>query len=208
MEKKILLLNYFLCQATDLVQKEFGIDDTKVALLFLIFAKANVFRRYTSGCGSENILICRTQYAEDLFWLVCLDAKAHGYDLLKYYQPRASYLFGGQKQWGAPILTDSDVQKQWEKIYPAAAPEQELYTRFVASKEISKIQKSTSVSLSALELPAQDADTAAIDSTMQRLQKKKSFVKLFSVTNKFDFYGRSNAHKYYAEHYSAEIPAV
>jgi hypothetical protein len=117
-------------------------------------------------------------------------------------------VFGGQKQWGASILVDDDLKKHCERLYPAAAPKSELYANFVAKEEISEVKRSVDVELSMLELPTADADTQAMDAAMMRLCNDKSFVQLFSIGGKFDFYGKSLAHKYYAEHYAAAIPAV
>ena len=207
MAKKVLLFNYFLQKVAETEQRLWQTDE-KAALLAVILSKANVFRRSASGGTSETIWSCQTRYAEDLFWIVCLDAKAHGDDLLKYYQPRASFLFGGEKQWGAPILEETDIEKQCSQIYPKAAPEKELYAQFIKEETMPAIMYATTVAPSKLELPAPDEDTAAIDRAYQRLSDDKEFLKLLNIYSKYEFYGRSLAHKYYATHYASVIPRV
>lgn len=208
MAQKILLFNYFLQKVAETKKKQLETDDFKVALLSIIFSKANIFRRGMSGCSSQTVWSCHTQYAEDLFWLVCLDAKAHGEDLLHYYHPRASFLFGGERQWGTPILEDVDLQAQCVRIYPKAMPEQELYAKVAKQSPLPQILKSTAVDTSKLELPEPSVDTAAIDHALARLWQDVEFTKLLEIESKFDFYGKSLAHKYYATHYAALIPTV
>lgn len=207
MAQKVLLFNYFLHQVAERVQKQCGLEE-KAALLSIIFSKANIFRRYASGGASQLTWSCHPQYAEDLFWTVLLNAKANGEDLLRYYQPRASFLFGGQKQWGAPILEDADIQAVCAEIYPKAAPDHELYAKVLGEETLPKIDHAKSVDVSKLELPTPDADTAAIDRALARLCEDAEFIKLFGIESKYDFYGRSLAHKYYATHYATLIPAV
>lgn len=207
MATKVLLFNYFLHQVAEFVQKQCGLEE-KAALLSIIFSKANIFRRYASGGSSQLTWSCHLQYAEDLFWTVILDAKAHGDDLLRYYQPRASFLFGGQRQWGAPILEDADIQAICAKIYPKATPDQDLYAKLLGVETLPKIDHAKSVDVSKLELPTPDADTAAINRALDRLWADAEFTKLFGIESKFDFYGRSLAHKYYATRYAQVIPAV
>lgn len=207
MATKVLLFNYFLHQASEHVQKQCGLEE-KAALLSIIFSKANIFRRYASGGSSQLIWSCHPQYAEDLYWIVLLNAKANGEDLLKYYQPRASFLFGGQRQWGSPILEDADIQAAGAEIYPKATPDHELYAKVLGEEILPKIDHAKSVDVSKLELPSPDTDTATIDRALARLCKDAEFIKLFGIENKYDFYGRSLAHKYYATHYATLIPAV
>ena len=207
MAKKILLFNYFLHQAAELVQKQCG-QDEKTALLSIIFSKANIFRRCASGGTSQTVWTCHPRYAEDLYWIVLLDAKAHGEDILKYYQPRASFLYGGEKQWGAAILEDADIQRQCDQIYPKAALDCELYKKVSGLDTLPEIHHVKSVDATKLELPAPDADTIAIDRALGRLCADKEFLNLLNICSKYDFYGRSMAQKYYATHYTAVIPKV
>jgi len=205
MKKK--LFNYFLKKAVRTEQLFLGgCDDVKLAALEVIFAKMTVQREYASGgIGIEEIYLWTPKYAQELFLIVCMEAAAHGDNLLQIFnfKPCTTYIYGQN----FPDMQDSELTNYIEQeIYPEAKnieKEKDFYAKFfmlpIDKIDMKKVY-ARGVNINVLEnLPEPCPETEMIDRAWERLMQDDRFIPLFNHYAKYAPNGLSNAYERYSK---------
>lgn len=213
MENKKKIFNYFLKEVQLKEQEHLNTKDEQLALIAVIFSSTHVFRRYQSGCNTEQIYFANPEYAEELFLTLCLDAEKHGDHLLKAFNfvPYERHPYGLIRQ----DLRDYELHDYlWNEVYPMAGVDYNLYATLMkttpeeARESTSLITAYTRGVKTNLEISDRCQETEMIDRAWNRLMQNNEFVKLLQISAKHDNQCVSKAYKIYAHDYEYLLKCI
>lgn len=207
MKKK--LFNYFLKKAMQKEQAVLKSGNPGLAALGIIFSKLPIIVPNPNGARVETRYVFIPRYAEELFLILCMDATAHGDNLLQVFNFKSSmtYIRGYKLQ----DMKDNELIEYLEQaVYPIAIKLEEempLYTKLFSlpPKETKALLQRLSVfyvrkvNIEKLKnQPEPCAETEMIDRAWNRLMHDKNFIVLFDCCCKHLLNGYSNAYEMYS----------
>ena len=207
MKKK--LFNYFLKKVVQKEQTLLKSGNIRLAALGVIFSKIPVTTPKPNGINIETRYVFIPRYAEELFLFFCMDAAAHGDNLLQTFDfcPSMTYIRGHSLQ----DMKDNELINYLEQeVYPVAIKFEEeiaLYAELFSlptEKTKAMLQRLSvfyirEVNTKVLkDQPEPCAETEMIDRTWDRLMQDKNFTVLFDSGCKHLLNGYSNAYEMYS----------
>ena len=208
MKKKICLFSYYLQKLAQMEQERLGLNDFRAGLLAVVLTKAHLFRRFHTGCTTQELYFCNPQYAQELFVYICLKAKGKGNKLCSMFDFAQTMVYRSG-MWGQPYVEDKEITKFLGKVFPEVGNkgeiENSLYAQLLPEtpenewlEKFIHIANFCKVDVDALA-PIEDCEeTAIIDAVIAKLKNDKVLLEMLSFA-KCDMYGVSSAyHKYFS----------
>ena len=211
--KKELIFNYFVKKCIDKKYALLGVN-FKEAMLGMILSHTSLIRRYAQGVSMEEIYLTNRYYFEELFLILCLDAKKHGQDIISKFNFQYTNRYR-QSAMFVDHIEDTDLDKYLESILPTVKNKKEvdfsLYENVTSLSAEDLLKKSyrldnlCKVAIDELELPDPSEETAVIDNAWERLMANADFVELVERENKHTPQAQSIAVCYLEQHYAEEL---
>ncbi len=204
MKTKFLIFSYYLQKLAQMEQELLGVKDQRVGLLAIVLAKTDLFRRFPSGCTTQELCFCNPMFAQELFIHLCLNAEENGDNLrslFDFVQAVASY----PGMWGQPFIHDKEITLFLDEVYPVVKGEEEIDSSLYA-KILGKMSRKTlcnkffqlanfrKVNEKALCIPEACKETAMIDRALARLKKGLILQEMLGF-RKCDIYSKSPAYR-------------
>jgi len=203
MKTKILLFSYYLQKLAQMEQELLGVNDQQTGLLAVILAKTNLFRRFSSGCTTQELCFCNPMFAQELFIHLCLNAEENGDNLLSSFDFAQTLTFSlGLVEH--PIIQDNEITIFLNEVYPEVKSKKEIATSLYVQilGEMSRdelcdkfvqLANFRKINAKALCISEPCAETAMIDKALARL-KKGSILQEMLGFRKCDIYSKSPAY--------------
>lgn len=201
---KTKIFSYYLQKLAQMEQELLGVKDQRAALLAVILAKTNLFRRLHTGCTVQPICMCFPRYAQELFLYMCIEAKKKGTDILSYFNfaQKTAYIPG---LWGQPYVEDADITSFLTKVYPEVLSVNEidinLYRYFFEKENKEELIEKfihlgnfRQVNEKALRPLGTCKEKKMIDDAFELLKDNTILCNMLSLVNKCDIYGKSPAY--------------
>ncbi|MCM1324516.1 MAG: hypothetical protein NC218_10365 [Acetobacter sp.] len=209
--KKKILFSYYLQKLAQMEQELLGVNDQRAALLAVVLAKTNLFRRFPSGCTMQELCFCNPRYAQELFVYICLKAKENGgklRSLFDFSQIQAHY----PAMWGQPYIEDREISRFLDKVFPEVKSKREidtsLYTKLLAEipenelgSKFVQLSNFRNVNIEAMcHEPC--AETAIVDAALAEMKGDAVLRNMLTLNGKCDIYAKSPAYKGYLNNIS------
>ncbi|MBR1374423.1 hypothetical protein IJ556_08260, partial [bacterium] len=139
---KKLLFNYFMHKACCIEQELLGIQDERATLLAVIFSKFSVPHQHATGCCEETVYMTDPKFAQELFIILCIDAKKHGDNLVEAFRfvPWTLYYKGSILSG----IEDKDLTNYLDKtLFPAVCDSilKPFYRALIPDKTVEQLQE-------------------------------------------------------------------
>lgn len=208
---KTKIFSYYLQKLAGEEHKLLGVDDDRAALLALVLTKANLFRRFHTGCTTQELCFCNLRYVQELFIYICLNANDSGNKLLSLFDFNQTMIYRGEV-CGRPYLEDKDINIFLDKLFPKVHRNEEYVEKSpyaLLLPEISELSDSKwrekfvhpsnlcNVNLEVLCPLETGEETALVDAALAELENDTIFFEMLLLTNRCDIHGESRAYQAY-----------
>lgn len=209
---KTKIFSYYLQKLAEEERKLLG-GNERSALLALVLTKAHLFRRFHTGCTTQELCFCNPRYVQELFIYLCLKAKESGSKLLSLFDFKQTTAYHTGMR-GRLYLEDRTINNFLIRVFPSVKREEQieksLYVALLpelsalsgAEWEIkfSHISNFRAVNLEALSPVDPCEGTALVDAVMDEMKDDEILRKMLSLGSRCDMYGASPVyHAYFSE---------
>lgn len=207
---KTKIFSYYLQKLAKEEQKLLGLDDERAALLALALTKAHLFRRFHTGCTTQELCFCNPRYVQELFIYICLKANESGSKLLSLFdfKQTTAYYIGMR---GRPYLEDKEINVFLDQVFPKVLSEGDIEKSIYVAllPEISELSDTEwrekfvlptnlcNVNPEVLCPMETGEETALVDAVFAELKGDSIFQRMLSLTSRCDMYGESPAYSAY-----------
>ncbi len=212
---KAKVFSCFLRKLAQMEQKLYGVSSFEAGLLATILTKANLFRRFPTGCTTQELCFCSPRYVQELLVYICLSAKENGSKLRSIFEFTQTIVYA-PGMWGQPCVEDRDVSLFLETVFPEVKTKKEIDRKLYAEllpeipeseweDKFVQLSNFRQVNIEALDTSEADEEAALIDAVFAELENDAVLQQMLLSGGRSDMYGKSPAYKVYMQNVS-EFP--